>query len=76
MSINKIPNSTTISSFIEKHGRPPEMKNFEDVCEIADFIRDNHIRAGDASGLGWYWMHAAKAAIIDYWKAKRLAMKA
>jgi len=76
MAINTIPNSTTITTFIEKYGRAPETKNFDDVCKIADFIRDNHRRAGDASGLGWYWMHAAKAAIIDYWKAKRLASKA
>jgi hypothetical protein len=76
MSINQIPNSTTITAFIEKNGRAPEMKNFEDVCEIADLIKMNHWKAMDTTAWSGYYMDAARAAIIDYWKAKRLAKKA
>ena len=76
MALNTIPNSTTIDTFIKKNGRPPEMKNFDDVCEIADFIRDNHIKAMDTTAWAGYFMDAAKVAIIGYWKAKRLASKA
>jgi hypothetical protein len=73
MALNTIPNSTTIDTFIEKYGRVPEMKNFDDVCKIADLIRDNHWKAMDTTAWGGYYMDAAKAAIIAYWKAKRLA---
>lgn len=76
MALNKIPNSTTIDTFIAKNGRPPEMKNFEDVSEIADLIKMNHWKVGDTTAWGGYYMDAAKAAIIEYWKAKRLAKKA
>jgi len=73
MALNKISNSKTIDTFIEKNGRPPEVKNPKDICEVADLIRDNFIRSGEStSGLGWYWMCAAKETIISYWKAKRL----
>ena len=73
MAINTIPNSTTITTFIEKYGRAPEMKNFDDVCKIADLIRDNHWKAMDTTAWGGYYMDAARAAIIAHWKAKRLA---
>ena len=76
MALNKIPNSTTITTFIEKYGRAPEMKNFDDVCKIADLIRDNHCAAMYMPAWTNYYTNAAKAAIIDYWKAKRQASKA
>ncbi len=76
MALNTIPNSTTIDTFIAKHGRPPEMKNFEDVNEIAALIRHNLIMAMDTTDWYGYTFYAAKAAIIDYWKAKRLAKTA
>jgi len=73
MALNTIPNSTTITTFIEKYGRAPEMKNFDDVRKIADLIRDNHWKAMDMTAWSGYYMDAARAAIIAYWKAKRLA---
>ncbi len=73
MALNTIPNSTTVDTFIAKHGRPPEMKNFEDVCEIAELIHTNFILAMDMTAWSGYYMDAARAAIIAYWKAKRLA---
>jgi hypothetical protein len=76
MALNTIPNSTTITTFIEKYGRAPEMKNFEDVCKIADLIETNHLNAGDMTAWSGYFMDAAKVAIVEYWKAKRLAAKA
>lgn len=76
MALNTIPNSTTINTFIEKYGRAPEMKNFDDVCKIADLIRHNHIMAMDTTAWPGYFMDAAKVAIVGYWKAKRLAKTA
>lgn len=76
MPLNKIPNSTTIDTFIATEGRPPECKNVNDVLKVASLIRDNFIKSGESTiGMSWYWNTAARAAIIDYWKAKRLAKK-
>lgn len=77
MALNTFPNSTTIDTFIKKNGRPPELKNPEDVNEIEKLIRHNlTVELGLTTWHGGYTYHAAKAAIIDYWKAKRLASKA
>lgn len=76
MPLNMIPNSTTIDTFIKKHDRPPEIKNPEDVNEIASLIRHNLIMSMDTTAWYGYTFHAAKAAIIEYWKAKRLAKEA
>jgi hypothetical protein len=72
MALNKIPNSTVVDAFIAKNGRPPEMKNPDDIQAIADGIRHNLIMAMDSTDWYGYHIYAAKAAIIDYWKAKRL----
>lgn len=75
MPLNRIPNSTAIDVFIQKNGRPPEVKNPNDVKEIENIIKTNYINAMDTSGWEWSLPTEAKLAIVNYWKNKRLTGK-